>query len=99
MGNRFGSTSKLGVSLPDAPLREFEQRIADLPRTTKAERLVVQRIGQDIFRDRLLDYWQGRCTLTGISDQLRASRGDSILRYPCSPHPRSMACCSRRAPS
>lgn len=66
---------ELGVSLPDAPLREFERRIADLPRTTEAERLVVQRIGQDIFRDRLMDYWQGRCPVTGISDPalLRAS--------------------------
>ncbi len=66
---------ELGVSLPDAPLREFEHRVAALPRTTEAERLVVQRIGQDIFRDRLLDYWQGRCPLTGISDTalLRAS--------------------------
>lgn len=66
---------KLGVSLPDAPLREFERRIVDLPRTTEVERRVVQRIGQDIFRDRLMNYWQGRCPLTGISDPalLRAS--------------------------
>lgn len=66
---------ELSVSLPDAPLREFELRVADLPRTTEAERLVVQRIGQDIFRARLMDYWQGRCPLTGISDAplLRAS--------------------------
>lgn len=66
---------ELGLSLPDAPLREFEQWTADLPRTTEAERLVVQRIGQDIFRARLFDYWQGRCPLTGISDPplLRAS--------------------------
>jgi len=66
---------ELGVSLPDAPLRDFERRVADLPRTTEAERLVVQRVGQDIFRDRLMDYWQGRCPLTGISDPalLRAS--------------------------
>jgi hypothetical protein len=65
----------LAISLPDAPLREFERRVADLPRTTEVERLVVQRIGQDIFRDRLMDYWQGRCPLTGISDPalLRAS--------------------------
>ncbi len=65
----------LGVSLPDAPLREFETRVANLPRTTEAERLVVQRIGQDIFRTRLMDYWQGRCPLTGITDAalLRAS--------------------------
>jgi HNH endonuclease len=61
--------------LPDAPLREFETRVADLPRTTEAERLVVQRIGQDIFRGRLMDNWQGRCPLTGITDPalLRAS--------------------------
>ncbi|WP_316201284.1 MULTISPECIES: HNH endonuclease [unclassified Bradyrhizobium] len=66
---------ELGVSLPDAPLQEFERRVADLPRTTEAERLVVQRIGQNVFRDRLMDYWQGRCPLTGISDAplLRAS--------------------------
>lgn len=66
---------ELGASLPDAPLREFEIRVADLPRTTEAERLVVQRIGQDIFRARLMDYWQGRCPLTEISDPalLRAS--------------------------
>ncbi|MCS3479367.1 hypothetical protein M2212_006213 [Bradyrhizobium elkanii] len=66
---------ELGVSLPDAPFREFQLRVADLPRTTEAERLVVQRIGQDIFRARLMDYWQGRCPLTGISDPalLRAS--------------------------
>jgi hypothetical protein len=66
---------ELGVSLPDAPLREFETRVANLPRTTEAERFVVQRIGQDIFRARLMDYWQGRCPLTGITDAalLRAS--------------------------
>lgn len=66
---------ELGVSLPDAPLREFERHIANLPRTTEAERLVVQRVGQDIFRARLMEYWRGCCPLTGISDPalLRAS--------------------------
>jgi len=66
---------ELAVSLPDAPLREFEALVVGLPRTTEAERLVIQRIGQDIFRARLMDYWQGRCSLTGISDPdlLRAS--------------------------
>lgn len=65
----------LGVSLPDAPLREFETQTQGLPRTTETERLVIQRIGQDIFRARLLDYWQGTCPLTGITDPplLRAS--------------------------
>ena len=65
----------LGVSLPDSPLREFEIRVANLPRTTETEQLVVQRIGQDIFRARLMDYWQSRCPLTSITDPalLRAS--------------------------
>ena len=66
---------KLGVSLPDAPLALFQKRTAALPSTTEAERLTVVRIGQDIFRDALLEYWNGRCPLTGITDRalLRAS--------------------------
>ena len=71
----LGRAYQLTVSLPDAPLREFQLRIADRPQTTEAERLVVQRIGQEIFRARLMDYWQARCPLTGITDPalLRAS--------------------------
>ena len=66
---------QLAVSLPDAPLHAFHTQTAELPKTTEAERLVVQRIGQNIFRDSLMDYWQGRCPLTGITDPalLRAS--------------------------
>jgi hypothetical protein len=65
----------LGVSLPNGPLETFVAKTRDLPASTEAERLVVQRIGQDIFRDSLLAYWQGRCPLTGIGDPalLRAS--------------------------
>lgn len=65
----------LAASLPDAPLRVFEKKIEGLPRTTEAERLVVQRIGQDVFRSSLLEYWDGKCPLTGIDDAalLRAS--------------------------
>ena len=66
---------KLSVSLPDAPLTRFRIKTKDLPRNTEAERLVVQRVGQDIFRDALMDYWGGRCPLTGITEPalLRAS--------------------------
>jgi hypothetical protein len=66
---------KLSVSLPDAPFTRFQVKTAGLPRTTEAERLVVQRIGQDVFRNALMDYWGGRCPLTGITDPalLRAS--------------------------
>ena len=66
---------KLGVSLPTAPLEAFHLATANLPRTTEAEGLSVRRIGQDLFRLALLEYWGGRCPLTGISDTelLRAS--------------------------
>jgi hypothetical protein len=66
---------KLGVSLPDAPLTRFRAQTAGLPQTTEVERLVVQRIGQDIFRAALMDYWGARCPVTGITDPtlLRAS--------------------------
>jgi hypothetical protein len=66
---------KLGVSLPDAPLARFRARTASLPQTTEVERFVVQRIGQDIFRAALMDYWGGSCPVTGITDPalLRAS--------------------------
>src|SRR5437660_1324062 len=37
---------RLAVSLPEVPLERFKARTASLPRTTEAERLVIQRIGQ-----------------------------------------------------
>ncbi len=66
---------RLARSLPTLPLAAFQQQAAGLPRTTEAERLTVQRIGQGVFRQALLDYWGGRCPLTGITDPalLRAS--------------------------
>ncbi len=65
----------LSNSLPDAPLDEFIACTKSMPQTTEAERLVVQRVGQNIFRQSLMTYWQGRCPLTGIEDStlLRAS--------------------------
>lgn len=69
------ATWRLGQSLPEAPLERFEAETGQLPRSTEAERLAVQRVGQNIFRDALLAYWEGRCPLTGISEPalLRAS--------------------------
>ena len=57
---------QLSRTLPDALLHAFENEIANLPRTTEAERLVVRRVGQDIFRRGLLEYWDGRCAITGL---------------------------------
>ncbi|HEX7022980.1 MAG TPA: HNH endonuclease [Trueperaceae bacterium] len=66
---------ELSRSLPDALLRRFERETVALPRATEAERLVVQRVGQDLFRAGLLDYWQRRCAITGLAveELLRAS--------------------------
>ena len=66
---------QLSRTLPDALLHVFENEIANLPRMTEAERLVVRRVGQDIFRRGLLEYWDGRCAITGLDvpDLLRAS--------------------------
>jgi hypothetical protein len=68
-------TYRLSVSLPDAPLQEFLSVTSGVPRSTEAERLVIQRVGQDIFRHALIKYWNGRCPLTSITDTalLRAS--------------------------
>ncbi len=66
---------QLSKTLPDELLHSFEKQTAALPKTTEAERLVVQRVGQDIFRRGLLEYWEGRCAITGLAvpELLRAS--------------------------
>ena len=66
---------QLSRTLPDALLHRFERQTATLPRTTEVERLVVQRVGQDLFREGLIDYWEGRCAITGLTvvELLRAS--------------------------
>ena len=66
---------QLSRTLPDALLHDFESETANLPRATEAERLVIQRVGQDIFRRGLFEYWDGRCAITGLGvpELLRAS--------------------------
>jgi putative restriction endonuclease len=66
---------QLARTLPDELLHVFEKKVAALPRTTEIERLVVQRVGQNVFRDGLMDYWEGRCAITGLAvpELLRAS--------------------------
>ena len=57
---------QLSRTLPDGLLHAFESETAKLPRATEADRLVVQRVGQDVFRRGLLEYWDGRCAITGV---------------------------------
>lgn len=54
---------------------QVEARLAAIPETERT-REVRQRIGQDVFRDALMDLWQGRCAVTGLAlppQLLRAS--------------------------
>ena len=68
---------QLSRALPDAPLKRFEQALAQVGEEfrTEVEATVRRRIGQAEFRAGLLDYWQGRCAVTGIAqpELLRAS--------------------------
>ncbi len=62
-------------TMPNRIADAFRLEVADLPRSTEAERLVVQRVGQTLFRAALLDFWQARCCVTGLAvpELLRAS--------------------------
>lgn len=66
---------RLAQALPSGPLSDFEAKTRALPKSTEAERLVVQRVGQDIFRDALMKYWGEQCAVLGIREPrlLRAS--------------------------
>ena len=66
---------QLSKALPNELLHTYVKKIAALPKSTEAERFVVQRVGQSLFRDGLLELWEGRCAVTGlaVSALLRAS--------------------------
>lgn len=66
---------QLSRALPDELFQTFRRQTESMPSATEAERLVIQRVGQGLFRTGLLDYWQGRCALTGLQvpELLRAS--------------------------
>ena len=69
------TAAALARTLPNRVADRFRAQTAALPRLTEAERSTVQRIGQDLFRAALLDYWRGRCCVTGLDlpPLLRAS--------------------------
>ena len=67
--------SAIARTMPNRIADQFRTKTQSMPKSTEAERLVVQRVGQDLFRSALLDYWGGRCCVTGldVSTLLRAS--------------------------
>lgn len=67
--------SAVARTMPNRIADQFRAKTQSMPRSTEAERLVVQRVGQDLFRSALLDFWGGRCCVTGLAvpSLLRAS--------------------------
>jgi len=57
------------------PSQVFVEESVRTPIATEAEYLSIQRIGQDMFRKKLIDYWAGRCCISGLAvvELLRAS--------------------------
>jgi hypothetical protein len=79
LGRLLRRAAELAASLPNQAAERFAVEMAkiaqDPPTTTEAMRLVKQRIGQNLFREALMDYWGGACAVTGIAipELLRAS--------------------------
>ena len=74
--------ASLSRVLPSQAANDYQQVVAAELATlsadiahTEVERMVRQRVGQNKFREAMLDYWGGACAVTGvaISDVLRAS--------------------------
>lgn len=74
--------ANLSRALPNQAASDYQQAVAaelaELPAGivgTEVERMVRQRLGQNKFRDAMLDYWGGACAVTGVAipEVLRAS--------------------------
>lgn len=74
--------ASLSRALPSQAANDYQQAVAaelsELPAGivgTEVERMVRQRVGQNKFREAMLDYWGGACAVTGVAipEVLRAS--------------------------
>jgi hypothetical protein len=74
---RLPRASHFSKALPNELLHVFEKQVAALPKTREAQRLVVQRVGQNLFRSGVLDFWEGRCAVTGSPSRRRCARATS----------------------
>jgi len=59
--------SVIARTMPNRVADQFRREKLRLPQSTEAERLVVVRVGHDLFRNALVEYWQGRCCVTGLA--------------------------------
>lgn len=62
------------VATPDALADQLASRV-DRAASTEVAALVKRRVGQELFRSVLMDYWAGQCAVTGVDlpEVLRAS--------------------------
>lgn len=70
-----------GTNLTAASEKEFDSRIRSLPETERKQ-IVLQRIGQDIFRKSLILFWSAKCCISGLAqtELLRASHAKDWSR-------------------
>ena len=61
------AASACARTLPNRVAQRFKVVTAHMPKSTEAERLVVLRVGQNLFRDALLEFWNGKCCVTGLA--------------------------------
>jgi len=80
LGYLLHESARLARALPDAPEVRFTQSVTrELEKqeiiSTEVERMIRQRVGQNIYRESLMDYWGRACSVTGIAvpELLRAS--------------------------
>jgi hypothetical protein len=78
----FKRAAALAHSLPNQAENDFESvlktelnKFPDNIKNTEVERIIRQRVGQDVYRKAMLEYWGGACAVTGVtlSEVLRAS--------------------------
>ena len=70
LGRLLRHGARLAGSLPNQPevryLATVERELSATIAKTEVERLVRQRVGQNIYRESLMDYWGNACAVTGI---------------------------------
>jgi putative restriction endonuclease len=79
LGRLLRRAAELAMSLPNHAANLYAEEVAKIeavpPSTTEALRLTKQRVGQNLFRQALMEYWGSACAVTGlyIPELLRAS--------------------------
>lgn len=75
-----GEVRRLACSLPDEPLRQFQRCLAEPPTSTEVTRLRRERIGQNTFREALMQFWDKACAVTNLK-HVRLLRASHIIPW------------------